>query len=331
MADNKRYYYIKLKDDFFDNDAMKILESMPDGYVYSNILLKLYLKSLKHEGKLMYNERIPYNSQILATVIGHQVGTVEKAIEVFKNLELVEVLDDGAIYMLDIQNFIGSSSTEADRKREYRNRIKVEKTQLGHLSGHLIGQTDLENRDKSIENRDKRIEIKEERVDFNSIVDAYHQHCPSFSRVRNLSDARKKAIKARLKTYSEEDLIEAFDKAEASTFLKGGNDRNWTADFDWILKDANLAKILDGKYDNTFQKETKKEVNGDAWSIAWEHVQMLIRRYGRTNSAKAYAEMDEITAATVKRLGYINLCNSENVVSERANFRNIYEGIQNGK
>ena len=327
MSDNKKYYYIKLKEDFFDDDAMKIIESMPDGYIYSNILLKLYLKSLKHNGKLMFNDRVPYNSTILSAVVGHQVGTVEKAIDVFKQLDLIEVLDDGAIFMLDIQNYIGTSSTEADRKREYRYRIKSEKEALGQMSGHLIGHSSLE--------IEKEIEIEKEkenreRVDFNSIVDAYHQHCPSFSRVRNLSDARKKAIKARLKTYSEEDLIEAFDKAEASTFLKGGNDRNWTADFDWILKDANLAKILDGKYDNTFQKD-KKETNSDAWSIAWEQVQMLIRRYGRTNSAKAYAEMDEITAATVKRLGYINLCNSENIVSERANFRNIYEGIQNGK
>ncbi|EMW5712290.1 TPA: phage replisome organizer N-terminal domain-containing protein, partial [Enterococcus faecium] len=52
MADNKRYYYLKLKENFFDSDEMVLLESMPDGYIYSNILLKLYLRSLKHEGKL---------------------------------------------------------------------------------------------------------------------------------------------------------------------------------------------------------------------------------------------------------------------------------------
>ena len=50
MADNKKYYYLKLKDNFFDSDEMIVLESMPDGYIYSNILLKLYLRSLKYEG-----------------------------------------------------------------------------------------------------------------------------------------------------------------------------------------------------------------------------------------------------------------------------------------
>lgn len=90
-------------------------------------------------------------------------------------------------------------------------------------------------------------------IDYNSIKDAYHQHCPSLPSIRTLSEARKKSIKARLNQYSVEDLFEAFRKAEASDFLKGRNDRNWQADFDWIMKDANLAKLLDGKYDNRTQ------------------------------------------------------------------------------
>ena len=54
MADNRKYYYLKLKEGFFESDEIKILESMKDGYMYSNILLKLYLKSLRNEGRLMY-------------------------------------------------------------------------------------------------------------------------------------------------------------------------------------------------------------------------------------------------------------------------------------
>ena len=74
-----------VKEDFFDTDEMKILESMKDGYLYSNILLKLYLKSLSNSGRLMYRNVIPYTPEILATLTGHQVGTVEKALDVFKN------------------------------------------------------------------------------------------------------------------------------------------------------------------------------------------------------------------------------------------------------
>ena len=130
MADNRKYYYLKLKEGFFESEEIKILESMKDGYIYSNILLKLYLRSLRNEGRLMYRNVIPYTPEILATLVGHQVGTVEKALDVFKKLELIEVLDNGAIYMMDIQNYIGKSSTEADRQRAYYNRVKDEKALL---------------------------------------------------------------------------------------------------------------------------------------------------------------------------------------------------------
>lgn len=65
MADNGKYYYLKVKENFFDTDEMKILEGMKDGYMYGNILLKLYLRSLKYDGRLMYRNRIPYTPEIL--------------------------------------------------------------------------------------------------------------------------------------------------------------------------------------------------------------------------------------------------------------------------
>lgn len=142
MADNKKYYYMRLKENFFDSDEMIILENMDngDGIIYSNILLKLYLRSLKYEGRLMFNERIPFNPQMLSTIVRHPVGVVEKALKAFVDLGLVEVMDNGAIYMLDIQNFIGKTSTEADRKKIYRAQIAKEKGLLiedGQMSGQM--------------------------------------------------------------------------------------------------------------------------------------------------------------------------------------------------
>ncbi|MFW7420508.1 phage replisome organizer N-terminal domain-containing protein [Vagococcus fluvialis] len=135
MSDNKKYYYLKLKDNFFDDEAMILLESMPDGYKYSTILLKMYLRSLKYDGKLMFNDMIPYTSSVLAKILRHTQEDVEGAIKMFQSLGLVEVLETGEIYMLDIQNFIGLSSTEGDRKRAYRKRIDDEKEQIGQMSG----------------------------------------------------------------------------------------------------------------------------------------------------------------------------------------------------
>lgn len=131
----KGYYYLKLKENFFDSDEMKILESMENGYLYSNILLKLYLKALKNEGKLTFNEFIPYNTKMLATIVGHNVDIVEKAIKIFQNMHLIEIFDNGTIYMLDMQKMIGSISNEGLRKAEYRERIEKEKA-----SGTSLGQ-----------------------------------------------------------------------------------------------------------------------------------------------------------------------------------------------
>ena len=93
MADNRKYYYLKLKENFFDSDSIVLLEDMKDGILYSNILLKLYLKSLKNGGKLQLDEHIPYTAQMIATLTRHQIGTVERALEIFRQLGLVEQLD----------------------------------------------------------------------------------------------------------------------------------------------------------------------------------------------------------------------------------------------
>lgn len=195
MADNQKYYYMRLKQDFFETEEMIILESMQDGYLYSNILLKLYLRSLKRDGKLMFNDTIPYSAEVLATVTRHSVGTIEKAMAVFQKLGLVEVMDDGAIYMLQIQNFIGKSSTEAERKRRYRDKIKLEKSDnqavlegvghsstigVGHLSGHSSTRDRDRDRDREEIETEEDIELKQElNLDIKTEVEAENRKLSS--------------------------------------------------------------------------------------------------------------------------------------------------------
>ena len=112
----------------------------------------------------------------------------------------------------------------------------------------------------------ERVELEEskERVDYQLIVDMYNDICISFSKVNVLSDKRKKAIKARLNTYSIEQFKEVFEKAEASSFLKGANNRDWQANFDWLIKDGNFAKVLDGNYDRkTIYNVSQQEQSGN--------------------------------------------------------------------
>ena len=157
MSDNRKYYYLKLKENYFDDDSIVLLESMQDGVLYSNILLKLYLKSLKHGGRLQLDEDIPYTAQMIATITRQQIGTVERALQIFLKLGLVEVLDSGTFYMSNIELLIGQSSTEAERKRAARlqnKALSALRTSGGHLSDIRPPEIEIE--------VEKEIEIKRE-------------------------------------------------------------------------------------------------------------------------------------------------------------------------
>ena len=169
MSDNRKYYYLKLKENYFDDDSIVLLESMQDGVLYSNILLKLYLKSLKHGGRLQLDEDIPYTAQMIATITRQQIGTVERALQIFLKLGLVEVLDSGTFYMSNIELLIGQSSTEAERKRAARlqnKALSAPRTNGGHLSDIRPPEIELEiELEKEIEielELEKEIEIKRE-------------------------------------------------------------------------------------------------------------------------------------------------------------------------
>lgn len=267
MADNKKYYYLKLKDNFFDSDELIVLESMPDGYLYSNILLKLYLRSLKNEGKLMLNERIPYNPTILSQVTRHNVGVVEKALDLFTNLGLIEKLDNGAIYMTDIQNFIGTSSTEADRKRSYRHRIENDKVPLiGQMSDKCPDKTTLEIEiEKELE---IEIEIKKEKKPtqkqvFSNMITEYTSNPSLTESIESFIDMRK-SIKAKLTTNAlklmlsklsklannDSDKIEILDQSTMNSYkgifaLKNNNQSNansFNEDFKESMENGAIAE-----------------------------------------------------------------------------------------
>ena len=93
---------------------------------------------------------------------------------------------------------------------------------------------------------------------YGQVQNLYNSICKSLPACKSLSSARKKAIKARFNSgRTLADFEEVFRKTEASSFLTGGNDRNWQANFDWLIKDANMAKVLDGNYDERPERKPK--------------------------------------------------------------------------
>lgn len=115
-----------------------------------------------------------------------------------------------------------------------------------------IGLTTIEeDKDKEVNNSINKLMLSESADVFITIREFYNSVCGSYPRLVKMSEARKKAINARLRSgYTIDDFKRLFEKAEASAFLKGKNERNWSATFDWLISDSNMAKVLDGNYDN---------------------------------------------------------------------------------
>lgn len=116
-------------------------------------------------------------------------------------------------------------------------------------------QVNTNKNDKNVKNE------KKDNIDYQQIADMYNNTCISFPKLIRLSDSRKRAIKARLRTYSIEDFQKLFEMAEQSDFLKGKGNENWSATFDWLIKDSNMVKVLDGNYRNKGDKDYEQSSN----------------------------------------------------------------------
>lgn len=260
---SKKYYWIKLKSNFFDLETIDWLMSQQNGCEYVVLYQKLCLLTANKNGEMVTEigeMMIPYDANKISRDTKFSFDTVVVALELFKKIGLIFEQENGILKIPYVDEVVGSETEYAKKKREYREKIKQndvkalpEKT-MSETMSETISDKRIEIRDKSIENRDIEKEKEKENkksIDYLAIVNAYKETCVSLPAIRSLSEARKKAVRARLNSgYTQEDFITLFKKAQESDFLKGKNDRNWNADFDWLIKDANMAKVLEGKYDN---------------------------------------------------------------------------------
>jgi uncharacterized phage protein (TIGR02220 family)/predicted phage replisome organizer len=221
MADNEKYYYIKLKDSYFDQDNIKVLESMKNGHIYSLIIIKLYLKASKTDGQLMMTQRIPYdpnNVNILANVIGHDVDHVKEAIRLGVELDLIRVIEGREIWMTEIQNMIGQSSTEADRIRSYRKKLDEKllpestDVQMYDKSTPEI-EIETETETETEKETDTEIDTRDQ-IPYDEIISYLNEK--TSSRYRN-TETTKRLIHARLEEgFTKEDFFKVIDNKASS-------------------------------------------------------------------------------------------------------------------
>ena len=210
----KRYYWLKLQEDFFESDEIKIIESMPNGVVYSNFYLKLLCKSLKTDGRLIFKDIIPYTPDMLANITGVAVDTVRVAIDIFIKLGLMEKLDDGALYMIAVESMTGSESEWATKKRNYRKSLEVKeknllletsKTNKGHNEDNVQNEKDI------VLNK---VDIVRQEIEKDIEIESYNHDHNILNNIKNIKRDEKNDDLKKIKQWFKENGIDFSKKHE---------------------------------------------------------------------------------------------------------------------
>lgn len=262
MADIK---WIKITTDMFDNRKVRHLRRLPDGnnIVLIWVMLLTMAGRCNSGGMIFLTENIPYTPKMLADELDFEENTVKLALQSLEQLNMI-VCDQGFFSIAgweEHQNIDGMERIrEQNRLRKQRQRENQKLiSDMSRDSHATVTQSHATEEEREGEREGESKENREKKSECQRIVDMYHSICVSFPAVRAISDARRKAIRARLNTYTLEDFRTMFENAEASSFLKGSNNRNWIANFDWLIKDANMAKVLDGNYEDKQSQRQKAE------------------------------------------------------------------------
>ena len=160
--ESKKFYWLKLKRDFFKRHDIRIVEDMPNGKDYILFYLKMLVESVDHEGKLRFSDTIPYNEQMLSTITNTNIDVVREAMKIFTSLEMIEVIDDGTIFMNETMKMIGSAvdNDNANRQRRFRERKKQERLcAVTESNADVTPDVTKDNESKSIE-IEKEIELE---------------------------------------------------------------------------------------------------------------------------------------------------------------------------
>lgn len=240
----KRYYWLKLGNTYFSQLEQKKMRKQKDGMNMQVIYLRMMLLSIDKDGYIYYQGVYDSIEEELAEEFSEDIELVRRTVEYLQDNNMLEV-NDSDYFLPQAVEYTGSECYSAERMRRLRER-RTSQSDNDVTTSDEETEKELEiDREIEIESEERR---KTNKIDYQQIADMYNNTCVSFPRLSKLSESRKKAIKARLQTYSVEDFQRMFEMAEGSSFLKGANNRNWSATFDWMVKDANMAKILDGNY-----------------------------------------------------------------------------------
>lgn len=218
MSDGKKYYWLKLKKDFFKRHDIQIIESLPNGKEYVLFYLKLLCESIDHKGMLRFSEDIPYTEDMLATITGTDKQIVYDAMKCFEDFGIVEVQEDGTFHLKQADRMIGEAETDDHTRESARLRAKAYRERKKEKCNSNVTVT-LQSRDDNVI-RNGEIDIEKEiDIDINNnivpqvkeIIDYLNQKLGTH--YKSSTGNTKSLIKARLNEgFKIDDFKKVIDK-----------------------------------------------------------------------------------------------------------------------
>ena len=325
----KRYYWLKLPEDFFRQKAIKKLRRIAGGDTYTVIYLKMLLLALKQEGKLFFEGVEDDFCDELALDLDEEPDNVKITIQFLIAQGLMQECADNEYILPECTNLTGSEDPSAARVRAYRSRkalqcnADVTECNVAVTSCNTEKEiekeieTDTEKSKEKKKNTEDRGEGKTEgtisdeivcqtqsvSLDVKEVAEAWNDlqglGIKPVSKM-SASSTRYKALSARIREHGKDKVLEAIENIKASNFLQGMNDKGWVITFDWFVKPNNFVKVLDGNYSNRVTREQEKK--GD----------------DRYDGIKSWAIKNGLNTGEGSVVGDNN--NSENSVSDKGFF-----------
>jgi predicted phage replisome organizer len=296
----KKYYWLKLKEDFFRQKEIKKLRKIAGGDTYTIIYLKMLLLALKNDNKLYFEGVEDDFAEELALELDEDEENVSMTLAFLNRQNLIEMISEDEYLLPQCENMTGIESSSAERVRRHRLKKKEEEQLLQSNTLPLHCNNDETDSNKNVTTeieleKEKEIELeididnvsKDTSVNkFTPIIEKWNSL--NLQQLRTISNNRQTLLNARIKEHGFDSVLEAIENINDSSFLKGQNNRNWMITFDWLVKPNNFVKVLENSYkDNT--NDTKKPINNNEKSKKTK-----FHNFNETFTQYSSEEMDEI-------------------------------------
>lgn len=258
--------WIKIKTDIFDDEKIALIDGMPDRDCILVIWFKLLCLAgrLNNSGVFMLNEKIAYTDEMLATILRRPLTTIRMALQTFEHFEMIKT-ENGVYTLPNWEKHQSVDKLEAAKEKN-RKRVAAHREKQKQLAGCNVTVTLPVMPCNAIDkDTDTDLDIDTTIIveKCHTVIELFNSICKSFPAVRKLTADRENVIMERLKKFSLEDFKACFEKAEASSYLKGENENGWKASFDWLIKEEKMANVLEGTYADRPARKGKQEVVPD--------------------------------------------------------------------